>query len=264
MAPFCLEGADTKVHGIWVWKSVSLLKTPGSIQALLHFCQSAGINEVYFSTSGELSVSSGQTQIADVIALFHESNIRVEGLLSSANADVPGKPREKLLAEVQEIIRFNQRHPTTRFDGIHLDIEPQQRAENKGEGNLNFLPDLVNTYRAARALAEPQSLLVDADIQIKLLKGQIDDRRMLLSALPRLTLMMYERSSADDGDSPSGKTAKLIKAGRECLDLAYAGLDGPDLARITIALRTSDYGDPLPTMLKALDEAFGANPHYLG
>jgi len=36
------------------------------------------------------------------------------------------------------------------------------------------------------------------------------------------------------------------------------------LARITIALRTSDYGDPLPAMLKALDEAFGANPHYLG
>ncbi len=205
-----------------------------------------------------------QTQSAEALALFHESNIRVEGLLSSVYADMPGKPREKLLAQVHEVIRFNQRHPTTRFDGIHLDIEPQQRMENKGEGNLEFLPDLVNTYRAVRVLAESKGLMVDADIQVKLLKAQIDNRRMLLSALPRLTLMMYERSSPEDGDSPSQKTAKLIKAGREYLDRAYAGLDGPDFASMSIALRTADYGDSLPTMLKALDEALGANPHYLG
>ena len=256
------RSAGRQVHGIWVWKSSSVLKAPASIEALLGFCQSGGINEVYISTSEELSVESGRTRITDVIALFHQSNIRVDALLSSTNADMPGKPREKLLVHVHEIIRFNQRHLTTRFDGIHLDIEPQQRMENKGDGNLQFLPDLVNTFRAVRVLAESRGLMVDADIQVKLLKGQIDDRRMLLSALPRLTLMMYERSSLEDG--PSRKTAKLIKAGREFLDLAYAGLDGPDLAKMSIALRTADYGDSLPTMLKALDEAFGANPHYLG
>ena len=75
---------------------------------------------------------------------------------------------------------------------------------------------------------------------------------------------MYERSSPEDGDSLSRKTAKLIKAGWEFLDFAYAGLDSPDLARMSIALRAADYGDSLPTMLNALDEAFGVNPHYLG
>ena len=41
---------------------------------------------------------------------------------------------------------FNQKHPGERFDGIHLDIEPQQRPENKGSGNLGFLAGLVNAY----------------------------------------------------------------------------------------------------------------------
>ncbi len=118
----------------------------------------------------------------------------MEALFSSIDANEPGSRRLNLLQHVQGIVRFNRNHPASRFDGIHLDIEPQQRTENKGAGNLSFLPGLVEAYAAVRALADPANLTVNADIQTKLLKGTLDRRKTLLSSLPRLTLMLYELS----------------------------------------------------------------------
>jgi hypothetical protein len=58
--------------------------------------------------------------------------------------------------------------------------------------------------------------------------------------------------------------AKLRSASQRFLDMAYAGLDEPNLAKITIGLRTPDYGEKLPAMLKALDQANRGNPRYRG
>ena len=48
------------------------------------------------------------------------------------------------------------------------------------------------------------------------------------------------------------------------LEMAYAGLDDVQLARMAIALRTPDYLELLPDMLKTLDEANQSDVHYLG
>jgi hypothetical protein len=90
-------------------------------------------------------------------------------------------------------------------------------------------------------LAERGQLTVDADTQTNY------SRATSLSAA-WLTLMLYE----------------LSNAGRECLDMAYQDLSGPNLAKISIALRTPDYGWLLPSMLKSLDQAFRTNPLYGG
>jgi hypothetical protein len=255
--------APSLVHGLWVWKSPVVLEAPRGAEALWEFCKSEDINEVYVSVS-ERSKASEESYLVHLIALLHSSNIRVEALLSSTDADEPGKHRETLLNHIQEIVQFNRRHPADPFDGIHLDVEPQQRQENKGAGNLRFLPGLVDAFRAARAVAEPAGMTVNADIQNKLLKGDLDQRRMLLSAVPRVSLMMYELSSPGDGENLEQKTEKVEKASRKFLDMAYDGLGNRNLAKMVIALRTPDYGDLLPQMLKKLDDANRANPHYLG
>jgi hypothetical protein len=255
--------APAPVHGLWVWKSPTVLGAPRGAEDLWSFCKSQGITEVYVSVSAR-SEASEEGQLVHLVALLHGSRIRVEALLSSADADEPGKHRETLLDHVQGIVRFNQEHPANRFDGIHLDVEPQQRPENKGPGNLRFLPDLADAFRAVRAAAEPAGMTVNADIQNKLLKGDLGERRMLLSALPRITLMMYELSSPEDGESAEQKAEKVGKASQKFLELAYEGLDDPNQAKMVIALRTPDYGDLLPEMLKNLDDANRANPHYLG
>jgi hypothetical protein len=258
-------GAEKGVplHGLWVWKGPSVLESARSAEPLRDFCQAEGINEVYVSVS-ERGQMMTEASMSRMIETLHRASIRVEALFSSENADEGGTHLEKLVERVQTILQFNQKHPQERFDGIHLDIEPQQRPENKGAGNLRFLPGLVEAYRAIRRLAEPAGLTVNADIQNKLLKGTLDQRRTLLSVLPRLTLMMYEVSGPNDQDSIERKSEKARAASEKFLDMAYEGLGDTQLAKMVIALRTADYGGLLPTVLKALDEANRTNPHYLG
>jgi hypothetical protein len=251
------------VHGLWVWKTPTVLAAPGAAEALRDFCQSQGINEVYVSFSGK-GEASEEREVAGLIVLLHRSHIRVEALISSTQADEPGKYRDKLLDKARAILQFNEKHARDRFDGIHLDIEPQQRPENKGVGNLRFLPGLVDAYKAVLAAAEPAHLMVNADIQNKLLKGDLRERRMLLSSLPRFTLMLYELSSPSDGQTAAQKTEKLCSESQKFLDMAYEGQSESNLGKMVIGLRTPDYEDLLPAMLKSLDDAHGANAHYVG
>jgi hypothetical protein len=255
--------ASARIHGLWVWKGPSILQTRGSAESLRDFCRAEGVSEVYVSVS-ERGQMMNQRSMAQMLDVLHRANIRVEALLSSENADEGGAHLEKLLGRARAILQYNWEHPRDRFDGIHLDIEPQQRAENKGAGNLRFLPGLVAAYHAVRSLAEPAGLTVNADIQNKLLKGSLAERRTLLSALPRFTLMMYEVSSPLDGDGAERKSEKVRAASEKFLKMAYEGLTGDDLAGMVFALRTPDYDRLLPRMLQALDEANGANPHFLG
>jgi len=139
------EAAPGLVHGLWVWKSGALLEAPRGAERLRDFCKSEGINEIYVSVSAR-SEASEESQLAHLIALLHRSDIRVEALLSSTEVDEPGKHRETLLQHVRTIVQFNQEHPAECFDGIHLDVEPQQRPENKGAGNLRFLPGLADAF----------------------------------------------------------------------------------------------------------------------
>jgi hypothetical protein len=249
--------AATPIHGLWLWKSPPDLAAPHATGALLDFCKAEGINEVYVSIS-ERSETAKEGQLVHLIGLLHRANTRVEALLSSTETDEPGKHREKLLRHVQEILQFNQKHSADRFDGIHLDIEPQQPPENKGPGNLRFVPGLADAFRAVCGIAEPAGMTVNADMQNKLLKGDLSERKMLLSAVPRVTWMMYELSSL--GETPEQQAEKAQKASEKFLAMAYDGLDERKLAKMAIALRTPDYGALLPEMLRKLDEANRANP----
>jgi hypothetical protein len=256
----CLQPASAAsatqapVHGMWIWKSAAVLQVPQAGAAIRSFCESGGINEVYVSVGAHYGALEG-LQLVQLIALLHEARVRVEALISSTDADEPGSGRTRLLDHVQAIVQFNRAHGAQRFDGIHLDIEPQQRPENKGPGNLQFLPGLIQTYRAVRLLTDRNGLTLDADIQSKLLKADLEQRRALLSSLPRLTLMMYELQ---------GSEQQVRDSSQRFLSMAYQGLDQPGLARLSVALRTADYGARLPQMLAALDEANRDNPHYLG
>jgi len=248
LLPSAAEG--TPIHGLWVWKSAAVLAPAGAAESLRDFCRTQGIDEVYVAVP-----ASGAAALGPLIALLHRSQIRVEALLSSTDADERGRHRQELLDRVRAIVALHRGHEE-RFDGIHLDIEPQQRPENKGTGNLAFLPGLAEAFREVRAVASQAHLTVNADIPEKLLKGSLAERRLLLTSLPRLTLMLYELSSPDE--------EVLRAASRKYLDRAYEGLDDPNLARMAIALRTADYGDRLPAMFQLLDEANRADPHYLG
>src|ERR1700739_1862847 len=214
------------VHGIWVWRTPILLDLPARGEALRDFCRSNQINEVYLSFTSQNSAAPEKQEIGKLIELLHKSHIRVEALLSSADADQPGKHRDKLMGHVNEVVTFNREHSHQRFDGIHLDIEPQQRQQNKGAGNLGFLPNLLDTYRAVLAVAQQNQMTVNADIPNKFLKADASQRQALMSSLPRLTLMLYELSSPGDGQSTAAQADKLRQASTKFIDAAYQGFNG--------------------------------------
>ncbi|MDR3406835.1 MAG: hypothetical protein P4L99_30400 [Chthoniobacter sp.] len=257
------HAAEVPIHGLWVWKTPSVLTPPGSAEALRDFAKANGITEVYVSISSRDHPAQDAPLIA-LIDLLHQSHIRVEALLDSIDSDEAGPPRDKFLALAQTIVDFNTAQPRNHFDGIHLDIEPHQRAENKGPGNLQFLPGLIETFRGVHTIAAPAHLIVNADIPNKLLKSDATQRQALLTSVDRVTLMLYELSSPDDGKSDESKVLKLQHAAERYLAMAYEGLTEPKLAGMVIALRTPDYRERLPEMLKTLDERQSANPRYLG
>jgi hypothetical protein len=255
---------DQLVHGVWVWRTPILLDLPARGDALRDFCRSNQINEVYLSFTSQNTAEPEQREIVKLIELLHKSHIRVEALLSSNDADEPGKNRDKLMGHVNEVVTFNREHSHQRFDGIHLDIEPQQRAENKGPGSLGFLPNLLDTYHAVLSVAELNQMTVNADIPIKFLKAGASQRQALMSSLPRFTLMLYELSSPGDGQSTAAQGDKLRQASTKFMNAAYQGLSGTNLAKLAIGLRTADYQQQLPDMLKAVQDTLAANPQFLG
>src|SRR5271168_1497504 len=195
--PASAQTSPPLIHGLWVWKSPTVLAAPHAAESLRDFCKSQDISEVYVSISARTEAAE-ESQLVHLITELHRSNIRVEALLDSGDADEHRKHRDSRLQQVQLIVQVSQKHRAERCEGIHLDVEPQQRPENKGPGNLRFLPDLVETYRAARVVAASAQLTVDADIGRKELEGSAAERRLLLSSLPQFTLMLYELSSPND------------------------------------------------------------------
>src|ERR1700761_9514373 len=89
---------QSPVHGLWVWKPPIILDLPSRGEALRDFCRSHQINEVYLSFSSQNGGTAEQREIDKVIGLLHHEHIRVEALLSSTDADEPGKHRDKLMA----------------------------------------------------------------------------------------------------------------------------------------------------------------------
>src|SRR5580693_3920094 len=94
--PAAAADRSAPVHGLWVWKSSSVLQAPAAAQALDQFCRASAITEIYVSVPSQYSALD-ELHLAQLITQLHASGVRVEALLSSTNADEPGAPRTKLL-----------------------------------------------------------------------------------------------------------------------------------------------------------------------
>jgi hypothetical protein len=259
------SGVSSSVHGLWVYNGNTVAATSSGAETLRDFAVSQHINAIYISSLPTSSTPQLNSQISNLISVLHQSKINVEALIGSHTADEPGAPRNGLLVTVQNVVQFNQQFSTTQFDGIHLDIEPQQRPENSGANALQFLPNLIETYREANALAVPANLVVDADIPIEVLRASSDQRQALFTVLPRLTLMLYGVTHQSSALSTQQQVTAIQGASEKYLNMAYDGLSGNNLATLAIGLDTADYGyDLVPTVLSSVDKSNAANTHYSG
>src|ERR1700761_5204256 len=116
--PCSFAAAQEPVHGLWVRKTPVLLDLPSRGEALRNFCHANQIDEVYLSFTSQNGGSAEQQEIERLIGLLHHAHVRVEALLSSAEAGEGGEHRRKLMDHVNEVVSYNQHHTHQRFDGI--------------------------------------------------------------------------------------------------------------------------------------------------
>ena len=53
------------VHGLWVWKTASVLAAPNSGEALRDFCRAQTVNEVYLSYSPDKADATEEEEVAE-------------------------------------------------------------------------------------------------------------------------------------------------------------------------------------------------------
>jgi hypothetical protein len=71
-------------------------------------------------------------------------------------------------------------------------------------------------------------------------------------------------TSPADQKSAVEKAEQAATTSQKYLAMTYDGVNGGNVAKMAIALRTTDYGNLMQQMLGKLDDANQANPHYLG
>lgn len=243
----------TRARGLWVWRTSEVLADPAEPQALLDLCRARGLNEVYLSIPGSGpggGPGGGPPLLQDarlprLLQALAAAGIRAEALLGQARWYQPAE-RGALLALIEAVGAWNRAGPG-RFTGVHLDIEPHQLLENKGPGNLGFLPDLIATFAAARAAAAAHGLPLSADVPRKLLKASPADWAALTAACPRLLWMLYELPGHADA---------ILRLARRALQRGGA--------QVVVAVRVPDHGALLPEVLAAVEAGLSPEPGYGG
>lgn len=228
-------------RGLWVWQTQHILQDQDGPAALRAFVGQHRLTEVYLSTSRAVLA---HPRLEALLSALHQDGIRVEALLGEPTWYLEER-RAEPLRRIAELVRWNQQHPTARFDGIHLDIEPHQLPDNKGPDNLAFLPGLIATLQEAQRAAQAAGLTLAADLPRKILRAEPTQGAALASACQRLFLMLYEMPRAAD----------IAAAAR--LALRWG-------AGVVIGLRPRDHEGRLDELLVALQTSLAQERGYLG
>jgi hypothetical protein len=245
---------DARVHGVWVWKTRELLRDGTSLSDA---CRSAGANEVYLAvTHGLLS----DPRLPKLVAQLQADGLRVEALMGDPAWSRPDE-WHAMRALIDDVVAYNRRN-AARFVAIHLDVEPHALRANRGADVSSYLPVYVESLQVARKRAEAGGLSLSADVPRFFFTGNESDRRELVSAVPRLFLMLYELPGhAGPSDVAS---SELARASVSALRAAYEEVDPDAKGQMVVGLSVEDYGSQLQPMLAAVDVANSSSTRYGG
>lgn len=135
---------------LWVWEEQEILESGATLQQFKTYLLTNNIRHLYFSVNKEILADPAlREQLAALVPLVHRLGIRISALVSENTWLLPDK-RDNLLQHIQEILALQQSFSGgERFDGIHLDIEPQGLPEWQANQKL-YLTYLAETYAAVK------------------------------------------------------------------------------------------------------------------
>lgn len=236
----------TDARGIWVWGTTKRLDDPRAAETILETCRTVGLNEVY------LSVGNGALRHPNMPALvkaLYRAGIRVEALMGDVRWYQP-EHRAEMLAAIDDVVTFNALHGG-RIAAIHLDIEPHQLVENRGDHA--WLPELAEALSLARARAADAGLSTSADLP----RFAFDEHGPLFArAVQRPFVMLYQLR--DPSNEWLGRQSGAVIAE------TYLNVPAEVRGRMVVAVRVEDYGSKSGDTAKSLGDAHGANRRYGG
>lgn len=140
-------------RGIWVWNTLKLIG-PAHQQALdrfLQFCKAQSVQEVFLSLEVQIEDRDGRPHFdimdADGYRAFldraHKAGLRVDALAGTPEW-AARVYHAQALGLIDTVIAFNRSSPaSSRFDGVHFDVEPYSLV---GYADPAFRPELLKEF----------------------------------------------------------------------------------------------------------------------
>jgi outer membrane protein TolC len=143
-----LAPVDCRSRALYVWSSASIITqlSHQSAASVTEAARDAGVTHLFLSLdSAQLEQYARNPEpLRAALDAAHERGLRVDLLL--------GEPTWLLENRRNDLLSIIRRLSALPFDGLHLDIEPNQ-LENSGLDESALLASLVDTVRAVRAMS---------------------------------------------------------------------------------------------------------------
>lgn len=160
-----ISSSVAAIQTMWVFPSDSApnaVTDNGARQTLINNSALSHVDTLYVSVYSSTPNAAGRLMydegaISDLITRAHTAGIKVYGAYGAPDwpqFGCSGFP----LARMQEVVAYNSGHPGAKFDGVILDVEPNEPQDSTAYRNLlglydcmrNFLPAVIKLSVAIR------------------------------------------------------------------------------------------------------------------
>jgi len=240
-------------RALWVWDVKEFLENEQAGEFFVSFCKTKNIKRVFFSLNKQLLDSLPQNpNLSKFIAKLDEAGINISALFGE-NLWVYPRYRKNLISYIELVIAYNSINPSgTRFDGIHLDIEPHALKEWDSEQE-KLLSMLVETVVAVKETISASKAELQLEIDIPTFYDLVAPSMLqkLIEAADIITVMAYERRNPD----------KVIESVKKELEAAVEANKG-----IIVGLNAKDFSEEakLEELIAEVGNTISATPSFLG
>jgi outer membrane protein TolC len=179
-------------RGIWIWNT-DFIGNPAKEELAIFFLAVKGIKQVFISLDKKTIYSlSYNPDLERFISKVHDREVKVHALLGE-NTWIYPEVRKDLFEIVDRIIAYNEKTVSkSRFDAVHLDIEPHAMMDWKGN-EKSKLSLLVETYRDVREKINTGAPHIELWVDIPDWYDQIDLNLLqeIYSTVDRVVVMAY-------------------------------------------------------------------------
>ena len=228
-------------RGLWVWNQPTA-------KTLVSFAQSRGITELFVSVPADLPASPRLTWVKAVSKLAVPAGIQLQALGGD-----PGWVDDPAAAVAWQDAALS----TGLFSGVHVDIEPWQRADWSTD-QARVLAGYLDTYDRLQAAT---ALPLEADVPFWLWTLATADGTpvdaAVLARVDQVTVMSY-RDTVTGADSITDVAARTLAAGVTAGKPVRLAVETNDLGSDPVAAKQTFYGTTEAAVNTALDQVDAA------